>query len=132
VEYQPITPNYVTDSRLLELLEWRRAARLRYRVLVATYLAVGAFGGLFGGHALVTEYGNWLAWAISLMILEPAGLACLAGFAFMLLPTAATGGFLTATLRRATLAVLVVGLAYAGTIVGGVLLVIWEYWRRSS
>src|SRR5438093_7701340 len=93
--------------------EWQRAP-FRLRVLLTIYLAIAAFGGLFGGHALISAYSNWLTWSITLVILEPVGAASLLALLFIYFPNSALARLLDHVLVRAKLALLLVGLCIGG------------------
>ena len=75
------------------IAEWSHLP-LRGRILLATYMVIGAFGGLFGSHTVLTEFPrSWVAWAVSLVILEPVGLACALGLIVLAFPHSAVTGW---------------------------------------
>jgi hypothetical protein len=125
---EALEPGGPLDPRLGDLLEWRDLAPWRHRLLILSFLAIGAFGGLYGGFALAHEWPHWVTLAISALVLEPIGLACLAGLSFLVLPTRATGLFLSRVMPRAARAALLVGGLYAGVVLGLVLYALYEYW----
>ena len=111
------------------IAEWSHLP-LRGRILLATYMVIGAFGGLFGSHTVLTEFPrSWVAWAVSLVILEPVGLACALGLIVLAFPHSAVTGWFTSTLKRAKTASIIVGLIFASAFLGSVVFLLYELWK---
>src|SRR6266850_7126094 len=92
--------------------EWSRLP-LRGRLLLTVYMIIGAFGGLFGSHTVLSEFSHsWIAWAIALVVLEPVGLACGLGLVVLVFPESKVAAWFTSTVKRAKIASAVVGLVF--------------------
>jgi len=126
-EYEPIEPEGASDPIGARLRAELREAPLRLRIVLPIYLGIGAFGGLYGGYALTSAYSNWITWPISLLILEPIGVASLLALAVMVSPSSAFAVMLTRALARAKLAALIVGLAFAGFLAWAILYLVLEF-----
>jgi hypothetical protein len=128
-EYRPIEPGPVTPTEVESLRsQWAEQA-LRFRAIATIYLVIGAWGGLSGGIFLTRAYSNWLTWSIALLILEPIGVVCLASLIFIHWPNSGLGVFLGGALQRAKLALLIVGVIFAGGILTALLYLAGELWR---
>src|SRR3954447_3601236 len=77
------------DTAVCFAEEWSRLP-LRGRLLLTVYMVIGALGGLLGAHTVLVEFSHsWIAWFVSLIILEPVGLA--SGLANMFIITSIGG-----------------------------------------
>lgn len=127
VEY--VDPSVSSDRQVHRLLDEWRHAPLRLRILLTVYLAIAALGGLLGGHALISEYSNWLTWSITLLILEPVGAASLLALLLIYFPNSGVSRIFSHALTRAKLALLLIGVCIAGwfLFVAGYLAL--EFWK---
>jgi hypothetical protein len=112
--------------------EWSRLP-FRARILLAIYMVIGAFGGLLGAHTIIGEFPkSWVAWGISLLVLEPVGLACALGLIVLVFPQSPIAAWFTSTLRRAKTASLIVGFIFAAGFLGSVTFLLYELWKMES
>ena len=125
----PIEPGEDVDPIGARLLAELRAAPLRQRLILPIYLLISTFGGLYGGYALTSAYSNWITWSVSLLILEPVGIASLLALIVMIFPESAFSSMLARALNRAKLAGILVGLAFAGFIAWAAIFIALEFWR---
>lgn len=130
-----VTPR-VKNCEESEAVRWVQewfALPILDRILIGVCLAVGAIGGIYGGHTLIQRYGHsWVAWLIAIIILEPIGLTCALGLLIPLLPQRFVSGIFSETLRRARLAAGITGLTFAcvGVVSIGTLLLgtLYNFW----
>src|SRR3954447_19724343 len=106
------------DTAVCFAEEWSRLP-LRGRLLLTVYMVIGALGGSLGAHTVLVEFSHsWIAWCVSLIILEPVGLACSFGLIVLIFPRSLVSGWFSHALKRAKMAALVVGLIFVGALVG--------------
>ena len=111
------------------IAEWSQLP-LRGRIVLVIYMGIGAFGGLIGSHTVLAEYPrSWIAWTLSLLILEPIGLVCALGLIVLLFPRSAATAWFTDTLRRAKAASVIVGLIFAAAFLGSAVFLLYELWK---
>lgn len=111
--------------------EWFRLP-LRGRILLTTYLIIGAFGGLYGAHTVLDEFSkSWVAWTLSLVVLEPVGLACAFGLIVLVFPRSRVATWFSSALKRAKIAAVVVGLVFASALLGSVSFLLYEFLKTS-
>lgn len=115
------------DSTGARLLAELHAAPPRQRTILPIYLFISAFGGLYGGYALTSAYGNWLTWAVSLLILEPIGITSLLALVVIMFPDSVFSAMLAHVFYRARLAVLLVGLAFVGFLAWSLIFIAFEF-----
>lgn len=75
-DYEPLEPGPRAPADVARLREEWRAAPMRLRAVWTVYLVAGAVGGFSSSYALTSEYKNWIAWSIALLVLEPVALTC--------------------------------------------------------
>lgn len=118
------------DQQLSTGDQLRRELRdtgVAFRVLAVLYLAIGAFGGLYGGFLLLHETRHWISWLIALIIVEPIGMACTLAFVAIVAPDSFVSSLLFSALRRATVGVVVIGVALFAFIIGTLTYVAWYF-----
>jgi len=128
-DYEPIEPGESANPIGARLISELRAAPIRVRMILPVYLVLGASGGLYSGYALTDSYSNWISWAISLFILEPIGIASLLALLVIVFPESAFSSMLAHALRRARLAAILVGMAFASFIAWALIFITAELWR---
>jgi len=93
-------------------------------------MVIGALGGLIGAHIVLEEFSrSWVAWAVSLIILEPVGFACALGLFVLMFPRSRIAGWFCHALGRAKVAAVVVGLIFASAILGNSTFLLYEIWK---
>lgn len=109
--------------------EWAQLP-LRGRVLLAVYMVIGAFGGLIGADSVLAEFTHsWIGWAVSLIVLEPVGLACALGLFVLIFPRSRIAGWFCHALGRAKVAAVVVGLIFVSAILSCLTFFLYEFWK---
>ena len=112
--------------------EWQ-CLPCRSRIVLTICLLVGAFGGLWGGILLTSDFRrSWVAWAISLLILDPVGLACALGLIVLIFPSSLLAHQFGKTLREARRAAALVGLIVVAALLGCFLFLLVELWKMRS
>lgn len=128
-ECEPIEPGAkVPASVQLLRTEWLAASR-RLRLLMTVYMIIGAWGGLVGGHLLTRAHSNWITWSVTLLILEPVGMTSVAALIFLHWPNSWVGRLLDKALRRARVAMLILGACTLGCIAWVIIYFGIEFWR---
>lgn len=127
--YEPIEPNESANPIGARLISELRVAPVSVRIILPVYLIVSSGGGLYGGYALTDAYSNWITWAISLLILEPIGMASLLALVVIVFPHSTFSTLLAHALERAKLAAILLGLAFAGFIASALIYIAAELWR---
>jgi hypothetical protein len=128
-EYKPIGPGAkVPDEVELLRVQWVEAP-LRFRAFMTLYLLIAAWGGMVGGHLLTAAYSNWITWSVTLLILEPVGVASLAALVFLYWPNSWLGVVVQKSMQRAKLATLIVAACAAGWLVWVILYFAAEIWK---
>ena len=112
--------------------EWREMTP-EMRLFMSVCMSIGAFGGLYGGHTVLVLFSHhWFAWALSLAVLEPVGLASALGLVIVNFPRSRLAGWaarlFASTLGRAKIAAILVGLVFGAAgvfVVGALLYALW-------
>lgn len=128
-EYDPVEPERNPTAEVERLRrEWLETST-RMRAILTVYLAIGAWGGLVGGHLLTSAYSNWITWSVTLLILEPIGGTSVAALIYLYWPNSWVGGQLQKILRRARLGMLIVAVCVIGWLVWAVSYLVIEAWK---
>ena len=128
-DYEPIRPEARLPVEIEALrVQWGEAP-LRFRVFMTVYLLIAVWGGLVGGHLLTAAYSNWFTWSVTLLILEPVGVASLAALIFLYWPNSWVGAALQKALGRAKFAALFVAACVAGWLAWVILYFAAEFWK---
>ncbi len=123
---QPGEPRSPLAARLLE--EWRDSP-LRVRVFLCVLTGLAGVGCLYGGYAISHESPGWVSWLLTILILEPLGVACLLSLLLVAAPTPFLGFLFSGSIKRARGVVIAVGIAFGFGMLVGVAFVVRELWR---
>src|SRR5947199_408059 len=104
-------------SRAHQLARDFAAQSLFMRVALAGALAFVALSDLYGGWQLTHQSHHWMAWAITLLVLEPVGVFAALALAAILAPDSLAGSLFDGAMQRAFGAILIVGIYFAAIIV---------------
>jgi hypothetical protein len=130
-DYEPIEPRSGGELTLQRFLAEWRSSPVRLKIILFLYLVVAAFGGLYGGYALTSEYPNWITWSITLLILEPVGFLSLMTLVVILWPNSSFALLFSRAVGRAKLATILVALAFA-CVLGWAGITLLLEWLRGS
>lgn len=128
-EYEPLEPGQREPAEVARLREEWQSAPAYLRALWTIYLIVGAVGGFRSGYALTSEYKNWFAWSITLLVLEPVALTCAAALVFFYSPSSWGGVLLAKTLRRLKPVLLLLLALFLGTLSLAFTYIAVELWK---
>ena len=128
-EYEPLEDKPRPPAEVARLREEWLSAPVFMRALWTVYLIVGTAGGFRSGYWLTSEYKNWIAWSIALLVLEPVALTCAAALVFLYFPGSWGGVLLDKALRRVKPVLLVLLTVFLGWLLLAFAYIAVEFWK---
>ena len=124
----PIEPDEPARAEAAQLSDEWLDAPVRARVFLCVLTGLAGIGCLYAGFAISRDSPGWVAWLLTILILEPLGVACLLGLLVLAAPNSFLATLLSGSLRRARLVLILIGIAFGLGVLLGFAFVGRELW----